>query len=240
MQLRRLAALERQKIVDELAEIELSDRRPPGHPGQPDRGSGQIVTDELTEAVDKYGDDRRTRLVPYDGDVSHRGPDRRRGRRRHHHPDRLRQAHQDRPVPGAAARRQGRAGRGAQAGRHRGALLRLLHPRLDPVLHEQGPGLPGQGLRAARGEPQRPRPARGQPAGLPAGREDRPGHPDPQLRGRAVPGAGHQGRPGQEERADRVRLEPVRRDRGDQPARRRRAGRRRAVLVRRRPAADLR
>ena len=30
----------------------------------------QIVKDELTESVTKYGDDRRTRIVPYDGDVS--------------------------------------------------------------------------------------------------------------------------------------------------------------------------
>ena len=39
--------------------------------------------------------------------------------------------------------------------------------------------------------------------------------------------------------AHRVRLQPVRRHRRDQPARRRRAGRRGALLVRRRPAADL-
>jgi hypothetical protein len=36
-------------------------------------------------------------------------------------------------------------------GRHRQPLLRMLHARLDPVLHQQGPGLPGEGLRAARG-----------------------------------------------------------------------------------------
>ncbi|MEO6885791.1 MAG: DNA gyrase C-terminal beta-propeller domain-containing protein, partial [Jatrophihabitantaceae bacterium] len=29
-----------------------------------------IIRDELTEIVDKFGDDRRTRLVPYEGDVS--------------------------------------------------------------------------------------------------------------------------------------------------------------------------
>src|SRR4029078_12179091 len=65
MQLRRLAALERQKIIDELAEIEkiIADLR--DILAKPER-QRQIVKDELTEAVEKYGDDRRTRLVPYD------------------------------------------------------------------------------------------------------------------------------------------------------------------------------
>ena len=47
--------------------------------------------------------------------MSDRGPDRRGGRRRHDHPRRLREADQDRPLPRAAARRQGRARRGAEA-----------------------------------------------------------------------------------------------------------------------------
>jgi DNA gyrase subunit A len=69
MQLRRLAALERQKIIDELAAIELviADLRAIL---ADDGRKRQIVKDELTESVTKYGDDRRTRLVPYDGDVS--------------------------------------------------------------------------------------------------------------------------------------------------------------------------
>ena len=152
------------------------DRRPATTSWPSRGGSGTIIRDELDRdrrqvrrrAAHPAGPLRRRRV---DG-----GPDRAGGRGRHHHPDRLRQAHQDRPVPGAAARRQGRAGRGAEDRRHRRALLRQLHPRLDPVLHQQGPGVPGQGLRAARGQPQRPRPARGEPAGLPAGRDDRRGH----------------------------------------------------------------
>ncbi|WP_373298299.1 DNA gyrase subunit A [Nakamurella endophytica] len=69
MQLRRLAALERQKIVDELASIErvIADLR--DILATPSRQRA-IVRDELSEIVDRYGDDRRTRLVPYDGDVS--------------------------------------------------------------------------------------------------------------------------------------------------------------------------
>ncbi|MGH8868493.1 MAG: DNA gyrase subunit A [Actinomycetes bacterium] len=69
MQLRRLAALERQKIIDEYDqlmalitdynEILASEER-----------QRQIVSEELAGIVDKFGDDRRTLLVPYDGDMS--------------------------------------------------------------------------------------------------------------------------------------------------------------------------
>ncbi|SDO64235.1 DNA gyrase subunit A [Nakamurella panacisegetis] len=69
MQLRRLAALERQRIIDELAEIEviIADLR---DILSNDARKRQIIIDELTEATDKWGDDRRTKIVPYDGDVS--------------------------------------------------------------------------------------------------------------------------------------------------------------------------
>ncbi|TKV56972.1 DNA gyrase subunit A [Nakamurella flava] len=69
MQLRRLAALERQKIIDDLAEIELVIADLRDILDKPERQRA-IVRDELAEAVEKHGDERRTRLVPYDGDVS--------------------------------------------------------------------------------------------------------------------------------------------------------------------------
>src|SRR6476660_7236635 len=69
MQLRRLAALERQKIIDELAEIELIIADLKDILDRPER-QRKIVKDELTEAVDKYGDDRRTHIVADDGDVT--------------------------------------------------------------------------------------------------------------------------------------------------------------------------
>jgi DNA gyrase subunit A len=69
MQLRRLAALERQKIIDELAEIELVIADLQDILANPER-QRTIVRDELTEIVDKHGDDRRTKIIPYDGDVS--------------------------------------------------------------------------------------------------------------------------------------------------------------------------
>ncbi len=69
MQLRRLAALERQKIIDRLAELEIiiADLQDilADHARQ-----RQIVIDELSEIVDKYGDDRRTQIIAADGDLS--------------------------------------------------------------------------------------------------------------------------------------------------------------------------
>jgi DNA gyrase subunit A len=69
MQLRRLAALERQKIIDRLAELELviADLQDilANEPRQ-----RQIVADELTDIVDKYGNDRRTQIIAADGDLS--------------------------------------------------------------------------------------------------------------------------------------------------------------------------
>jgi DNA gyrase subunit A len=69
MQLRRLAALERQRIVDELAELEIKIADYQDILARPER-QRVIVRDELMEIVDKHGDDRRTRIIPFDGDVS--------------------------------------------------------------------------------------------------------------------------------------------------------------------------
>ncbi|EHR48329.1 DNA gyrase, A subunit [Saccharomonospora marina XMU15] len=69
MQLRRLAALERQKIVDELADIETRIADLNDILDKPQRQRA-IVRAELQEIVDKYGDDRRTQIIPFDGDVS--------------------------------------------------------------------------------------------------------------------------------------------------------------------------
>jgi DNA gyrase subunit A len=69
LQLRRLAALERQRIMDELAEIEarIADLQAILDSVERQR---QIVRDELAEIVEKYGDDRRTQFVANEGDVS--------------------------------------------------------------------------------------------------------------------------------------------------------------------------
>jgi DNA gyrase subunit A len=69
MQLRRLAALEREKIqqdhdalqqmIDEYHAILASEQR-----------QRDIVSEELQTIVDKYGDERRTEIFPFDGDMS--------------------------------------------------------------------------------------------------------------------------------------------------------------------------
>lgn len=69
MQLRRLAALERQRIVDDLAKIEAEIADLEDILAKPERQRG-IVRDELGEIVDKHGDDRRTRIIAADGEVS--------------------------------------------------------------------------------------------------------------------------------------------------------------------------
>ena len=70
LQLRRLAALERQKIMDELAEIELEIADYLAILADPQR-QRNIVSEELTELLAKYGDDRRTEIMfGFDGDMS--------------------------------------------------------------------------------------------------------------------------------------------------------------------------
>ncbi|MGW4715137.1 DNA gyrase subunit A [Nocardia sp. NPDC004260] len=69
MQLRRLSALERQKIVDDLTKIEAEIADYKDILDKPERQRA-IVRDELAEIVEKYGDDRRTQIVSADGDVA--------------------------------------------------------------------------------------------------------------------------------------------------------------------------
>ena len=70
MQLRRLAALERQKIQDKHAELEAAIAEYNSILASEER-QRQIISTELAEIVDKHGDDRRTKvLLGFDGDMS--------------------------------------------------------------------------------------------------------------------------------------------------------------------------
>ena len=69
MQLRRLAALERQKIIDELAKIEIEIADYKDILAKPER-QRKIISDELAEIVARWGDERRTQIIPFDGEVS--------------------------------------------------------------------------------------------------------------------------------------------------------------------------
>jgi len=69
MQLRKLAALERQELVDELQELMEKIADYESILESPVR-QREIVSAELTEIAAKYGDARRTEIVAYDGDMS--------------------------------------------------------------------------------------------------------------------------------------------------------------------------
>lgn len=69
MQLRRLAALERQKILDEYEEKRALVEDYRGILASEDR-QRSIISEELQAITDKYGDDRRTTILPYDGEMS--------------------------------------------------------------------------------------------------------------------------------------------------------------------------
>jgi DNA gyrase subunit A len=69
MQLRRLAALERQKIVDDLAKIEAEIADLEAILASEER-QRQIISEELAAIVEKFGDERRSRIIAADGDLS--------------------------------------------------------------------------------------------------------------------------------------------------------------------------
>jgi len=70
LQLRRLAALERQKIIDEATELEAKIADYNAILASPTR-QRSIISDELAEITAKYGDERRTHILPgFDGDMS--------------------------------------------------------------------------------------------------------------------------------------------------------------------------
>jgi len=71
LQLRRLAALERQKILDQAAELEAQITQFKVILGSPEK-QREIIVEELTEIVERYGDDRRTEIMPgFDADMKY-------------------------------------------------------------------------------------------------------------------------------------------------------------------------
>jgi DNA gyrase subunit A len=69
MQLRKLAALERQELTNEYNELMAKIADYEDILASPER-QRTIVGDELAEIVDRYGDERRTEIVAFDGDVT--------------------------------------------------------------------------------------------------------------------------------------------------------------------------
>jgi len=69
MQLRRLAALERQKITDEFEQL-MKEIKELGEILASDEKQREIIKSELTEIAEKYGDDRKTQIIAGDTDIS--------------------------------------------------------------------------------------------------------------------------------------------------------------------------
>lgn len=69
MQLRRLAALERQKILDEHEELMRRIANYNDILSSPERRRA-IVGAEMDEIIEKYGDNRRTQILPFSGEVN--------------------------------------------------------------------------------------------------------------------------------------------------------------------------
>ncbi|MDU7360563.1 MAG: DNA gyrase subunit A [Propionibacteriaceae bacterium] len=69
MQLRRLAALERQETIDRLAALEAKIADLKDILAKEER-QREIISVELQEIVDKYGDERRTKIIAAEGDFS--------------------------------------------------------------------------------------------------------------------------------------------------------------------------
>ena len=239
MQLRRLAALERQRIVDQLAEYERIIADLHDILAQPER-QRTIISDELAEIVDKYGDERRTEIIAADGDLSNEDliPDSevvvtitRGGYAKRTNTELYRvQKRGGKGVRGATLRTDDEVEHLFATTNHHWILFFTNQGRVYRAKVWQ---LPEAG-RDAKG---------GHVAGLLSflpGEEIAQVLADPRLRRGPVPAAGHPARPGEEDRAARVRLAAAGRHHRDQlPRRRRRADRRRAVLRGRRGAADL-
>ncbi|WP_425462458.1 DNA gyrase subunit A [Miniimonas arenae] len=69
MQLRRLAALERARILSDFQAIEAEILEYQAILASPER-QRTVVSEELAAIVDKYGDDRRTTILPFDGEMN--------------------------------------------------------------------------------------------------------------------------------------------------------------------------
>jgi DNA gyrase subunit A len=69
MQLRRLAALERQKIIDEYDSLMTEIKELEAILASPEK-QREIIKSELADVADKYGDERRTQIIAGDTDIS--------------------------------------------------------------------------------------------------------------------------------------------------------------------------
>ena len=238
MQLRRLAALERQRIVDDLAKIEAEIADLEDILAKPERQRA-IVHDELAELVEKYGDDRRTRIIPADGDVADEDLI-----AREEVVVTITETGYAKRTKSDLYRSQKRGGKGVQgAGLKQDDIVNhfFVCSTHDWILFFT---TQGRVYRAkAYDLPEASRIARGQHVAnlLAFQPEERIAQV---IQIKSYEDAPYlvlatKQRSGEEVEADRFRLEPLRRHRRGEPPRRRRVGRRGVVLGRRRPAAGV-
>ena len=224
MRLQRLTALEADKVRAEHADLieRIGELR--AILGDEARVLG-LVKEELAEIVESYGDERRTEIAHFEGDVGIEDmiADQQMviSLTASGYVKRLPLRH----LPPAAPRRRRGDGDEHEGGRLHRPPPHLLDPRLPALLHQPRQGLPAQGLRAAGGLADGERQRAGQPAAAARRREGDGGDPDPGLQGEQVPRLRHRQGPDQEDRVPRLQhADPRRRDHRDQGPRRRRAG----------------
>ena len=149
MRLRALTGLERKRVTDEHAD--LLERIAELRAILADEARLMaLIREELEEIRDQFGDDRRTEIVPAEGEIDLEQliaeEDMVISITRSGYIKRLALSAVPRPGP----RRGRRDGDGHQGGRLHRAPVRRLHARLPAVLHDRRQGLPDQGARAAR------------------------------------------------------------------------------------------
>ena len=173
MQLQRLTGLERQKILDELAELlKTIERLRAILASEP--LLMQIIIDELKAGArhvrrrSPHGDHRR-RV----GRAEHRGPDRRGRHGDHRQQHRLHQADGDLDLPEPAPRRQGPHRHAHQRRGLRQPSLRRVDARLHHDLLGPRPGVLAEGPRDPRRRPRRQGQVDREPRVDGRGREDR-------------------------------------------------------------------
>ena len=150
MQLRQLAAMERQAIIDRLQDLERTSRTLEDILANESR-QRPIVSEELAAIVDKYGNERRSQIMPADGDLSMEDliPDEdivititRGGYAKRTKADLYRlQKRGGKGVRGAALRATTSSSTSSRRTNHHWLL----------VLHDRRPGLPDQGVPASGG-----------------------------------------------------------------------------------------
>ena len=241
LRLRALTGLERKRVEDEYADLQerISELRV--LLGD-ESNIAALIKEELLELKEIYGrnDERRTEIIAGDDRPRARGHDRGGGHGHRDHQVRLHQAATRDLLPRAAPRRHRRHGDGPEGrGLHR-ASLRRVDPRLHPLLHDRGQGVPAQGARAPARLAAVEGPGDREPAPVPAGRGRAGGHRHPELRGGEVPRVRDAEGDRQEDGVRRVQhAAQGRRDHRDQAPRGRPAHRRAARRRGRRRADGL-